>query len=58
MTSEEINMIESLKFFEEMNKTHYCMDCRHYEKDVCNNPISMNYNECVGQYHECQFFEE
>ena len=64
MTPEEINMIESLKFFEEMQHTNNCCEqCKYYcheEIDdgyVCVNANSYNCTNWVEPSDCCSEFE-
>lgn len=68
MTSNDINMLESLKFFEEKQKTYNnygcCMRCKYYQHEdiddgyVCVNDRSDFCADWVEPTHSCDEFTE
>ena len=57
MTSNDINMLESLKFYNESTRT-YCDSCMYNENGICKNICSYMYNQNVDYSDSCTEFKD
>lgn len=61
MTPDEINILESLKYYEQqLEKENQCCErCMHRTSDsVCQNPNSYSYNCQVFDTDNCELFQD